>query len=58
MEASGRYRLVPVTLGRSEDGYTEVTLPETVPATSTFVTDGAYSLLAKLKNAEEEGEGH
>ncbi|GAB2469536.1 hemolysin D [Hymenobacter qilianensis] len=58
VEASGRYRLVPVTLGRSEDGYTEVTLPETVPATSTFVTDGAYSLLAKLKNAEEEGEGH
>lgn len=54
VEAPGRYRMVPVTLGRSEDDYTEVTLPETVPATTTFVTDGAYSLLAKLKNAEEE----
>ncbi len=58
VEAAGRYRLVPVTLSRSEDGYTEVILPETVAATTTFVTDGAYSLLAKLKNAEEEGEGH
>ncbi|UPL51279.1 efflux RND transporter periplasmic adaptor subunit [Hymenobacter sublimis] len=56
VEAPGRYRLVPVTLGRSEDGYTEITLPETVPATTTFVTNGAYSLLAKMKNAEEEEE--
>ncbi|MBO3272059.1 efflux RND transporter periplasmic adaptor subunit [Hymenobacter defluvii] len=54
VEAPGRYRLVPVTLGRSEDGYTEITLPETVPATTTFVTASAYSLLAKMKNAEEE----
>ncbi len=54
VEGPGRYRKVTVTRGRSEDGYVEVTLPETVPATSPFVTDGAYSLLAKLKNAEEE----
>ncbi|TGE03538.1 MULTISPECIES: efflux RND transporter periplasmic adaptor subunit [Hymenobacter] len=54
VEAPGRYRMVPVTLGRSEDGFTEVTLPESVPATTPFVTDGAYSLLAKMKNAEEE----
>ena len=54
VEAPGRYRMVSVTLGRSEDGYTEITLPETVPAVTPFVTDGAYSLLAKLKNAEEE----
>ncbi|SNC65344.1 membrane fusion protein, cobalt-zinc-cadmium efflux system [Hymenobacter gelipurpurascens] len=54
VEASGRYRMVPVTLGRSEDNFTEVTLPEAVPATTTFVTTGAYSLLAKMKNAEEE----
>ncbi|GAA4388525.1 efflux RND transporter periplasmic adaptor subunit [Hymenobacter koreensis] len=55
VEAAGRFRMVPVTPGRSEDGYTEVTLPESVPASTTFVTDGAYSLLAKMKNAEEEG---
>ena len=54
VEGPGRYRKVAVTRGRSEDGYTEITLPETVPATTPFVTDGAYSLLAKLKNAEEE----
>jgi cobalt-zinc-cadmium efflux system membrane fusion protein len=54
VEAPGRYRMVPVTLGRSEDGYTEVTLPETVTPATPLVTEGAYSLLAKMKNAEEE----
>ncbi|GAB2796453.1 cobalt-zinc-cadmium efflux system membrane fusion protein [Hymenobacter luteus] len=54
VEAAGRYRMVPVTLGRSEDSFTEITLPEGVAATTPFVTDGAYSLLAKMKNAEEE----
>jgi cobalt-zinc-cadmium efflux system membrane fusion protein len=54
VEAPGRYRMLPVTLGRSEDNFTEVTLPEAVPASTTFVTTGAYSLLAKMKNAEEE----
>ena len=53
VEATGRYRMVPVRPGRSEDNYTEVRLPVRVPATTTFVTEGAYSLLAKLKNAEE-----
>lgn len=54
VEAPGRYRMVPVTLGRSEDNFTEVVLPAGVPATTPFVTDGAYSLLAKMKNTEEE----
>ncbi|GAA3994927.1 efflux RND transporter periplasmic adaptor subunit [Hymenobacter fastidiosus] len=53
-EAAGRYRMVALPTGRSEDGYTEVTLPADLPATTTFVTAGAYSLLAKLKNAGEE----
>ncbi|AHJ95417.1 hypothetical protein Hsw_PA0084 (plasmid) [Hymenobacter swuensis DY53] len=53
-EAAGRYRLVALPTGRSEDGFTEVTLPADLPASTTFVTDGAYSLLAKMKNAEEE----
>ena len=49
------YRMVPVEAGVSENGYTQVTLPEDLnAANSTIVTDGAYSLLAKLKNAEEE----
>ena len=54
VEAPGRYRMVPVGLGRSEDGHTEVVLPASVPASSTFITAGAYSLLAKMKNAEEQ----
>ena len=53
--APGRYRLLPVTVGRSEDGHTEVTLPGPGVAPAAFVTAGAYSLLAKLKNAEHEG---
>jgi cobalt-zinc-cadmium efflux system membrane fusion protein len=54
VEAPGRYRMVALTPGRSEDGYTEIKLPSNLPATPAFVTDGAYSLLSKLKNAPEE----
>jgi cobalt-zinc-cadmium efflux system membrane fusion protein len=49
------YRMVPVAAGVSEDGFTQVDLPADVKAaTARVVTDGAYSLLAKLKNAAEE----
>ena len=49
------YRLVPVTRGVSEDGYTEVHLAATEQGKLLrFVVEGAYSLLGKLKNAEEE----
>ena len=49
------YRMVPVTRGVSEDGYTEVHLPAAEQGKPLrFVTEGAYALLGKLKNAEEE----
>ncbi len=49
------YRLVPVTRGVSEDGYTEIHLPAAEQGKRLrFVTEGAYALLGKLKNAEEE----
>ncbi|MGI4742672.1 MAG: efflux RND transporter periplasmic adaptor subunit [Janthinobacterium lividum] len=49
------YRLVPVTRGVSEDGYTEIHLPAAEQGKPLrFVTEGAYALLGKLKNAEEE----
>jgi len=49
------YRLVPVTRGVSEDGYTEIHLPAAERGKPLrFVTEGAYALLGKLKNAEEE----
>ncbi|WP_201982609.1 efflux RND transporter periplasmic adaptor subunit [Hymenobacter rubidus] len=55
--AAGRatYRLVPVTRGVSEDGYTEFHLPAAEQGKPLrFVVEGAYALLGKLKNAEEE----
>jgi cobalt-zinc-cadmium efflux system membrane fusion protein len=49
------YRMVPVVTGVSENGYTQVTLPdEVIGSKAPVVLEGAYSLLAKLKNAEEE----
>jgi len=45
--------MIPVVTGVSESGYTQVTLPAGT-ATTKVVVGGAYSLLAKLKNAEEE----
>jgi cobalt-zinc-cadmium efflux system membrane fusion protein len=49
------YRMVPVTRGVSEDGYTEIHLPAAEQVKPLrFVTEGAYALLGKLKNAEEE----
>ena len=55
--AAGRatYRLVPVTRGVSEDGYTEFHLTAAEQGKPLrFVVEGAYALLGKLKNAEEE----
>lgn len=51
---AGAFRLVALPTARSEDGYTEVRLPVTLPATTSFVVKGAYSLLAKLKNTAGE----
>ncbi|OGX87924.1 hypothetical protein BEN47_10375 [Hymenobacter lapidarius] len=49
------YRMVPVMRGVSEDGYTEFHLPAAeLGKPLRFVVEGAYSLLGKLKNAEEE----
>jgi cobalt-zinc-cadmium efflux system membrane fusion protein len=49
------YRMVPVTRGVSEDGYTEIHLPAAEQGKPLrFVTEGAYALLGKLKNSEEE----
>jgi cobalt-zinc-cadmium efflux system membrane fusion protein len=49
------YRMVPVTRGVSEDGYSEIHLPAAEQGKPLrFVTEGAYALLGKLKNAEEE----
>jgi cobalt-zinc-cadmium efflux system membrane fusion protein len=52
------YQMVEVGKGVSQDGYSAVILPEKFDTTAQIVTKGAFSLLSKLKNSEEEGGGH
>ena len=49
------FTMMPVQVGNSELGYTEVLLPETFDVSNTqVVIKGAYALLSKMKNSEEE----
>lgn len=53
-----RFRMVPVERGVEQGGFVQVALPAGVDtAAGNFVTKGAYSLLVKLRNSENEG-GH
>ncbi len=50
-----RFQQVPVGVGTASGGFTAVTLPATInPQQTPVVVNGAYSLLAKLNNSEEE----
>lgn len=51
------FKMIHVITGVSELGYTEVQLPKGVNIESSMVIKGAYDILAKMKNSEEEG-GH
>lgn len=56
--AAHLFEMVEVQKGVSEGGYTQVTLPDDVDrAQARVVVKGAYALLSKMKNSEEE-EGH
>ncbi|WP_426491386.1 efflux RND transporter periplasmic adaptor subunit [Hymenobacter sp. 102] len=50
------YRMLEVRRGEQADGYSEVFLPgqATADTAARYVTEGAYSLLSKLKNASDE----
>ncbi|MBN9484578.1 MAG: efflux RND transporter periplasmic adaptor subunit [Bacteroidetes bacterium] len=48
------FRMVEVGVGVTENGFTAVTLPEDFNMQSKVVIKGAYDLLSKMKNAEEE----
>lgn len=50
------FQMVEIRKGVTESGYTEVVEP--VVTDDLIAVKGAYSLLAKMKNTEEEGEGH
>lgn len=50
----GTYKMFPVTIGNSENGYTQLlSINNQVAASKRFVTKGAYNLLMALKNVEE-----
>ncbi|MBA9079147.1 MULTISPECIES: efflux RND transporter periplasmic adaptor subunit [Rufibacter] len=54
-----RFRMVPVESGAAEGGFVQVALPAGVDTANTnFVTKGAYSLLSRMRNSEEEGGHH
>lgn len=58
-DEKGRYhfKMIQVITGVSELGYTEVQLPKGINTESSLVIKGAYDILSKMKNSEEE-EGH
>lgn len=51
------FKMVEIATGENELGYVEVILPPGIDKNAKVVTKGAFSLLAKMKNSEEEG-GH
>ncbi len=51
------FKMIQVIKGVSELGYTEIQLPKDINTESSIVINGAFDILAKLKNSEEEG-GH
>ncbi|MDP1763688.1 MAG: efflux RND transporter periplasmic adaptor subunit [Sediminibacterium sp.] len=48
------FKRVEITTGVSENGYTEIILPEDFDRNSKVVVNGAYDLLSKMNNVEEE----
>ena len=49
------FTMLEIKTGNSELGYTEISWPENLNASETrLVIKGAYSLLSKMKNVEEE----
>lgn len=53
------FEMRQVEIGVSENGFTEIALPVGLDiSTNSIVTKGAFSLLGKMKNSEEEGHAH
>jgi cobalt-zinc-cadmium efflux system membrane fusion protein len=58
-EAEQHFTMQEIQTGNNELGYTEIMLPDDSEATKMeVVVKGAYALLSKMKNSEEEGHGH
>ena len=54
---ANHFKMLEVTKGISELGYTEIVTKEGLNNESLIVINGAYDILAKIRNSEEEG-GH
>lgn len=52
------FKMVEVKTGVSENGFTEIQTIQSIPEGSKIVVTGAYSLLSKMKNSEDEGHAH
>ncbi len=48
------FRMVEIQTGVTENGYTEVILPQGFNPETEIIVDGAYDLLSKMKNSAEE----
>ncbi|WP_276374263.1 efflux RND transporter periplasmic adaptor subunit [Chryseolinea sp. H1M3-3] len=56
-EEGKHFEMVPVEIGNSELGYTEITSSDVINKNAKVVIKGAYALLSKMKNSDDEG-GH
>lgn len=54
VESNGKYKLLKVEAGASQNGKTEVLFPDNVSAQTQFILSGGYSLLSMMKNGEPE----
>jgi len=48
------YKMIKVDVGITDSGYAEITNPSVIDAKNNIVLKGAYDLLSKMKNSEEE----
>lgn len=49
-----QFEMIPIQTGVSEQGFTEIATPANIDKSTKVVIKGAYSLLSKMKNSEEE----
>jgi cobalt-zinc-cadmium efflux system membrane fusion protein len=52
------FKMTEIAVGLSENGFTEVMLPKDVSISADIVINGAYDLLSKMLNSEDEGHAH
>jgi cobalt-zinc-cadmium efflux system membrane fusion protein len=51
-QSERHFRMIEISTGMSEAGFTETTVPETFDRQTDIVINGGYAILSKMKNAE------